>query len=137
MSLYGPNVLPEDLVDFYNYSILEMKHVSSSETLEQARGAVFALLHRYVIQIEDHPTTTRFWTFSSCVCCLLRMKLLGLPSDAFALRTVTPNEANSKRLSGFKAFFNDVDTGPLLRRVALPLRLTQFATEMKATKRKS
>ena len=62
------------------------------------------------------------------------MKILSIPSTAFVLRNVKPQEDNSKRLVAFKEFYDADDTDQLLRRIALALRLTQHATSITAKK---
>eukprot|EP00973_Karenia_brevis_P027492 3792067-Karenia_brevis.AAC.1 len=62
-----------------------MAHVSEDLSLADARGQDFMLLHKHVIVIEEHPTRTRFWTFSACVNGLLRMKLMKIPSSVISI----------------------------------------------------
>ena len=73
--LYGEVVLPVDLTALYNRGLCAPEFVCEPGTdIKGVRSVFYALLHRMVLKIEEHPVVTRFFTFSECCWCLLRMK---------------------------------------------------------------
>lgn len=84
-SLYGPLVFPESLVNILNVSVLQLKHVVEDAdmmpTLAKFKGSVYMILYRLLLQHEDKPVQTRFWTFASCIGRLLLAKILHIPPE--------------------------------------------------------
>ena len=95
-SLYGPLVFPESLVNILNCNVLELKHVCEDAdmmpTLAKFKGSVYMILYRLLLQHEDKPVQTRFWTFASCVGRLALAKILHIPPDVFGTYFVQPRE---------------------------------------------
>ena len=90
-ALYGPDVLPDDLLLLLNFRVGEIAHVCSAEADEaRARRDMFRALSKHMLLIEERPIVTRFWLFSQCVFALLRMRLCGLPESIWTLRHTRP-----------------------------------------------
>ena len=134
-ALYGPEALPDELVLVYNCKLGELKHRCQEEC---NRAAVclwaYKALYKWFLVVEDKPVVTRFWLFSSCVCKLLGMHLLGLPTHIFTLATAKVTEESAKRLTRFHAFCASPSTAPNLRKAVLCLRLTQHALNLSSKK---
>ena len=72
--LYGKQVLPDELVHFFNGSLSDMEVTVASGVDEgDIYGRACHLLLKYLLFIEEKPTPTRFWTFTVCVNAILRM----------------------------------------------------------------
>lgn len=131
-SLYGPLVFPESLVNILNVSVVQLKHVVEDAdmmpTLAKFKGSVYIILYRLLLQHEDKPVQTRFWTFASCIGRLLLAKILHIPPEVFGTYFVQPREQNKKRLKLFRDFYCGTDTSAHLRVSVLCLRLTILAT---------
>ena len=74
---------------------------------------------------------TRFHVFVDCVHCLLRWILLALPPDEVLRPSCTSRmKWARKRLATVRAYLKDPQTGLDLRRAALCLQLTMYATNI-------
>ena len=66
VALYGPLILPPELMMLLNRSVANMEHIGPADVDEQAlRKKTFDVLQRLVILVEEKPVVTRF------VCLLL------------------------------------------------------------------
>ena len=134
--LYSAAVLPDELLHFFNGSLRRMEHICrSAQSDDVLKNAAFRILSKYFFFIEERPVPTRFWLFSNCVHCLLRMRLCGLPSDILGLREICPNKENQKRLSRFLSFYSSVAADQRLRQASLCLQLTDLALNLVAQTR--
>ena len=137
VDLYGPDVLPQDILAFFNGNLAELEHVAPPGADRRVVcGDAFVLLHKHLICVEEKPVVTRFWLFTKCVWTLLRMKLLNLPEAAFTLASVKPREDNNKRMVRFWSFFKSDAGDKRIREASLCLRLTLYATNITAQKAK-
>lgn len=134
-SLYGTAVLPDELLDFFNFDLRQRVHVSTaSKSLEEVRSAAFELIHRFVLKIEEKPVVTRFFLFAPCVNALVLMKILQLPASVFRLAWTRARENNQRRLKSFHAWFSNEDSEGHLRTASLCLQLTTHAVALTAIK---
>ena len=136
LKLYGPNVLPSDVLAFFDGDIAKREHVLlPDEDPYAARREAFKVLHKHLVRVEEKPIVTRFWLFGSCVRTLQLMSLLDMRPEAFQVVGVKPKEENSTRARRFWKFFMS-DRGKMRIRVsALCLELTDHATNITARKR--
>lgn len=138
VALYGEGVLPAELVNLRNRNLASMEVVSSVGCDEgRLRKAMFDVLLRLVWFVEEKPVVTRFFLFAPCCFALLRMFLLGLPSEVLSVGAMNPEAESSKRLKAVKSFYEHPSTPVVLRQQCLSLRLTLFATSLTAQKRRS
>lgn len=132
-ALYGPAVLPDEVLQIRNRSLSAMEHVSQPGTdpvpLQQR---MYDLLRRLVLVSEERPVVTRFFLFTPCCFSLLRMKLLGVPSSIFTSGVLAVENESSKRIAAVKAFYDGAGTPQLLKKACLCLRLTLYATSLTA-----
>lgn len=139
LSLYGSSVFPQELQNFLNMDILQLRHICSGaerhEDLSTLRGRLYNILYRWLLVHEDKPIITRFWLFSACVCRVLLAKLLKMPVDIFSLHLIQPRAQNAKRLQAFQEFFGSDAHQLSLRIAVLCLRITTLATNLTAKKR--
>lgn len=79
-SLYGKEVLPDDVLAIFNQDLESRVHMGDgSKNLEEILQVAFATLTKHLFLVEERPVVTRFWLFTTCVFALLTMKLLKLP----------------------------------------------------------
>ena len=130
--LYGDSVLPSDLMELYADTIAKLRHVGACK--QDACRLFYHALHKYCFRPEEHPITSRFWTFSVCVDGLLRVVLLDLPVEVFSVTTTRPRPDNQKRLKLFHDFLQSAEGGQTLRIASLSLQLTAHATSLTAQK---
>ena len=133
--LYGPDVLPSEVVDFFDGGISSMEHIlKGSEGRALACHKAFLLLNKFLLKVEEKPTPTRFWLFAKCVWALLLLHLLGIGQLAFQAVGVDPGVENSKRMTRFGRWFTTSSAAQQLRRAALCLRLTIRAVSISSQK---
>lgn len=61
-NLYGDAVLPSEWLNFFNFDLGSLCHISADDRcLEDLRRTGFDLLHKYVMKIEEKPVVTRFF----------------------------------------------------------------------------
>ncbi len=136
--LYGADVLPDDLIgeNGVNGNLARLECLRKHEgRQDDGLSEVWRLLQRHCLPVEEKPIITRFHLFAGCVYCLLRWKLLGLPVEKL-LRTGTtsPMPRNQRRLEAVTAYFSAGETSVSLRRAALCLQLTMYATNLTGQK---
>lgn len=138
VELYGPFIFPPDLLRCLNVCVTKLEHrPSEGTTRQEACSTVADCLCRHLLQVQDKPVTTRFFSFTECVNNLLRMVLLDLlPSKWMSLERRNPQEDNKKRMQRVDTFFSASESGPLLRRACLCLRLTLHAVSICSQKPK-
>ncbi len=132
--LYGDAVLPSEWLNFFNFDLGSLCHISADDRcLEDLRRTGFDLLHKYVMKIEEKPVVTRFFLFAPCIEGLLRLKLCQIPPEVFELSMTRPQERNQKRLTKFHAFLAAPSTEDRLKRACLCLQLTTHAVALTVT----
>ena len=58
--LYGESVLPSEWMDFFNFDLGSLCHVSADDKcLQDLRRTGFELIHKWIMKIEDKPVITR------------------------------------------------------------------------------
>jgi hypothetical protein len=97
--LYGSYILPAELMAVMNRSVTRMQHVGPpGADVEVLRKKAFDTLQRLVLLVEEKTVVTRVCLFAPCAFSLLRMVVLGICDDLFALGHVNPNlEAKGRR----------------------------------------
>jgi hypothetical protein len=95
----------------------------------------FAELQRRVLQVDEHPVVTRFWTFSSCVQTLLCVQLFDL-LPIFEVATIKPQQEQQLRLTRVRQFFERDGTAADLRVACFCLQLTSYCTSLVAQQRR-
>ena len=88
------------------------------------------------MQVDEHPTLTRFWTFREAIGRMLAMSIFKFPQNAMRLKSVQPRLQNQKRLRIVLGFFANEASPQFLRRVCLTLQLTGAVTSLTACKDK-
>lgn len=132
--LYGDAVLPSEWLEFFNFDLGSLCHISADDKcLEDLRRIGFDLLHKYVMKIEEKPMITRFFLFAPCIEGLLRLKLCQIPAEVFELTMTRPQERNQKRLQKFHDFLAAPSTEARLKRACLCLQLTTHAVALTVT----
>ena len=64
--LYGDAVLPSEWLNFFNFDLGSLCHISADDRcLEDLRRTGFDLLRKYVMKIEEKPVVTRFFFICS------------------------------------------------------------------------
>jgi len=130
LSLYGPGVLPPDVLAFFNGDLTRLQRYEQGVTDERkqdARGEAFRLLYKHCLYVDEKPIVTRFFTFGPNVWKLMLRVLLKLGRDAFSLSSVNPNPENKKRQAKFWAFMESTAGLQGLREAAISLRLSMLA----------
>ena len=61
-------------------------------------------LVKHLLLVDGSPTLSRFFTFRDKTDAMLLMVLLGMPPQAFTLRSVKPREENQKRMKNVHGF---------------------------------
>ena len=132
--LYGRDVLPDTLADVFRGTLLSWTTYTDPRTDEKtARANAYCILYRWLLKVEEKPVITRFWLFTECVFCFLRMSLLQIPMSLFSVKSGNENEVRMARVA---AWFLKPETSKHLRKAALCLRLTQFAVKLSSRKNK-
>ena len=75
--------------------------------------------------MDETPTTTRMFTFSPHLQCLLLIHFLQIPDQLLRVRSGNPRERNRKRLDKVKAFFSLPDSVQYLKRSVLALHILE------------
>lgn len=122
-ALYGKEVLPEELLHFYNVTLKaplycpDAAAVAADPDQEVVwRGDLYRVLEKLVLRVEEHPVVTRFWTFAECVRTLLLFHLFSLPPSIYSTISVSLQEKQQKRVAAVKAFWSRPGTAVELRR---------------------
>ena len=141
-TLYGRHVFPCDVMRLWNNGFENMQHVVADGLVpEQERprivGEFVSVLIQCLMQVDEHPTLTRFWTFREAVGRMLAMSILAFPRNALRLKSVVPRALNQARLRRVLSFFANPATPQYLRRTCLTLQLTGAVTSLTGTKDKS
>ena len=77
--LYGDDIIPSSIQELLNASLKPWQHFSDkAESLGTLRGKLHIALYRAIVQADESPVVTRFWTFGVCIRTLLRIVLLGV-----------------------------------------------------------
>jgi hypothetical protein len=130
LTLYGRDIIPEVFTDVFNHETFSWEHhCHAGADRLFLRGRAFAAVYRWTLKTEEKPVITRFWLFTECVFAVLRMKMLALPSSLF---DVGCRSESQHRVAAFKTWYDDPGTDKHLRKAALCLRLTLFATNLTA-----
>lgn len=131
--LYGKAVLPDDLLEAFNYELRKPCHLPSEKnplTLDAARALMFKSLQKHCILVDEAPVITRMFTFADCCFALLRFRLLGLPASVFSTAGSTPAKANQLRLGRYAAYHIDKEAEQALRVSCLSQQLTSLSTSI-------
>ena len=68
----GEDVLPPELLPFYNVGLVAPHHSPEVPVdARELRGQLFVQLQKRILCVEEHPIVTRFWLFAHCVRTLL------------------------------------------------------------------
>ncbi len=133
--LYGKGVLPDSLIQAINGDLSGLECLHTAGTKGNSLSEVLCLLHKHCLQVEEKPVVTRFHLFADCVHCLLRWKMLNLtPEDVLSVHTKQPTEQSQARLKKVKGYMVAEGTSLELRRAALCLQLTMYATNLTGQK---
>lgn len=136
--LYGHDIFPQRLLDVLNVDVAAWQHGCTTGTDRTVvAGKLYQIIYQLVLKVEEKPVVTRFWLFTGCVFALMLLKYLAIPADAFRLLTTSPRPENARRLTAFLVWYQAPDTDAHLRKVALCLRLTLYATRITAKKSKT
>ncbi len=137
--LYGKSVLPDALLNVFNGDITTCQQITAGMRIRGVvAGEMYAILHKFILRVEDKPVVTRFWLFSDCVFGLLRIGLLELPiKDILRLSTTHPRLENQRRIRAVEKYLCHKNTLVELKRVSLALRLSMLATNIAGLKRVS
>ena len=139
-NLYGAEVLPEKLLQFFSsFAPLETTvFPRPGEDMAEVRAGLceqaFHLLHGFLIVLEESPIPTRFWTFTECANRMTMMVILGLSKHVHRLTTTRPQPLNSVRLKRLHKFFDSQDSAQCLKEASLALQLTRIAVSISAQK---
>ena len=124
-ALYGSGVFPEGLLDVLNMGASRWEHRvpagAPAGAAEAARGRLGDLLRKKLLQVDEHPTLSRMFTFRGHVDTLLLFVLLGKQEDVLRVQAVQPRERNRNRLRKVLAFLREEATPQYLRRASLSL----------------
>ena len=134
--LYGPSVLPDELLDCLNGELGDWTHCFTSAasapdgsaaqapaTLDQVRSQLVEVLRSRVLVVDEQPTLTRMFTFQCHVECLLLLVLLGIAPELLQARGYIPRERARKRLAKVFHFLTEDGTMQYLKRTVLALQL--------------
>ena len=126
--LYGDSVFPPGLLDLLNGGVACWGHhlaPGEGETeLLTAQEALLQLLRRRILVVDEHPTLTRMWTFTSHVDGLLLLHFLNCSEELLTLRRRARLQPRSaKRLTSVCNFMQNSGTPQFLRRTSLALQL--------------
>jgi len=138
VALYGPEVLPEELLQLYNVSLSAPRcswQAEGEPDIRDLRGQVFLALQKRILRVEEHPIVTRFWLFGSCVCTLLLIHLFNVPIKIFTVQSIRPQVKQQKRLDAVRAYWNRQETPAELRIAVLCLRLTSISLNIVSRQR--
>ena len=100
--------MSSELLAIWNNGLEHLEHVAlpgpggetdaATERTAVASALADALMQR-VLNVDEHPVTTRFWTFRDAVDRALAMVLLRIAPRALRLPTTRARPENSKRLT--------------------------------------
>ena len=131
--IYGKQVLPDTLMQFFNCGIgFFGRELAPGEAEMDARATAYSLLYRYLLRVEDRPTVTRFWLFADCVYTLMRFYLLGLPSSLLRPNVASLRADNQARVAKVIAYLDRPITPFELRKVCVCLQVALHATSITA-----
>ena len=137
VALYGPDAIPVDMIDAYNITLEAPLHALSGDANQDpthVRGRFLSLIQKHILRVDEHPVVTRFWTFSACVLCLLRLYLFNLPLSILSVSTSARKEQQA-RLQRVKKYMQQAHAEGDVRVAALTLRLTTYCTSLVSKKR--
>ena len=137
--LYGPGVIPPELLGYLNCGLDEWAHclergasavVAPDRRMEDIRDGLLQLLRKRLLVVDEQPTLTRMFTFTAHVQSLLLMHFLGGLDILVQLRGTQLREKSRKRVVKVQTFMRSEDTPQHLRRTVLCLQLTDHATSV-------
>ena len=138
LDLYGTDALPAELIDVYNICLEAPTHAhhqhDANQDLPQVRGQFLLAIQKHILRVDEHPVVTRFWTFTTCVLCLLRLYIFNLPQSILSVSTTSRKE-QQKRLQRVKKYMEQPHAEDDVRVAALTLRLTTFCTNLVSKKK--
>ena len=117
------------MVNLWNNGVGNLSHVVGSgvdhkASRQQLVDAFAALLVKFLLTPDEHPTLTRFCTFQNIIDAMLTMELIGMPQVVFRLARIRPREENQRQLKNVSDFFRQEEAKQLVRRASLVLQLT-------------
>lgn len=128
-TLYGQDVLPDDLLALYADDLTRPRFACELNTdRDHVCRLFYQALRKHCLVVEENPITSRFWQFGVCVQGLLRNILLGLPTRVFSVSIVKPRPENQKRLKRYHKFYESPESIQTLRVACLSIQLTLHAT---------
>ena len=136
--LYGPSVIPEQLLFLLDRGLDSWTHSVPAgllpdqeiERLEEVRDGLYELLRKRLLCVDEHPTLSRMFTFTTHLEAFLLMHLLGCVPGLVKLRGVKPRDRARKRVTKVLAFFASPSVGQYLRRTALSLQLVAHVSAL-------
>ena len=126
--LYTKHVIPDELLRLWNHSTDRLQTVLNEDAdveaeREHIENAWVAFVVTHLLQVDNKPTLTRFFTFRGCVDRMVTMDLLRIPHTALAVKS-SAREITQKRLKKVHSFFKKWSASQALRRASLILQLT-------------
>lgn len=137
--LYGPGVFPPELLGYLNCGLDEWAHclewgasaaAAPDRRMEDVRDGVLQLLRKRLLVVDEQPTLTRMFTFTTHMQSLLLMHFLGSLDILVKLRGTQMREKSRQRVVKVQNFMRSEDTPQYLRRTVLCLQLTDHATSV-------
>ena len=128
--LYTEHVVPSRMLALWNNGFGSLRHrlLVPGQDPDQERPRVVNDFVQWIVQhllhVDSHPTLSRFFTFRGCVDRMLTMSLIGMPKNAFKVRSMKPRQENQKRLKAVDSFFKHAEAPQTLRRTCLAFQLT-------------
>ena len=113
-ALYTEHVIPNELLALWNNGLHRLSHIvlAGEDPVAERPRIVAMFVKRLVtnlLHVDSSPTLSRFFTFRNCTDRMHTMMVLGLPPQAFKLRSVKPRQENQKRLRNVHKFFNHTE----------------------------
>ena len=123
-TLYGPHTLPAELLAVWNNGIDIMEQVvAEDQDPDSVRGEIVgkltAVLARFLLHVDEHPTLTRVWTFLHAAGRILAMDVLKCASAVLRAKSTKPQALGQSRLRRVEFFFKSPDASQVLRRAFL------------------
>ena len=134
-SLYGKEVLPEELMQYFPLHFSFPHVVDGVAHNGQSASAFAELLCAEILVSETHPVITRFWLFSAAVRRMLTTALVTTPARILQVSDLQPAPKQQKRFTLVRAFCADAQQIQQLKAAVLSLRLTQLMLAITAKKR--
>jgi hypothetical protein len=130
-SIYTKHVIPDELLELWTNSTPDGKLQTSlreGEDMAAGRERIHSEWVRFILtnllQVDGHPTLSRFFTFRGCVDRMLTLALLEFPATGGLNLKPSAREDSQKRVKRVRHFFTKSAAGQALRRASLVLQLT-------------